>query len=230
MQRLMTSALAKNGFEVDIAQDGRGCVLLALTRRPRAVLMDIQMPVLDGLRAVALFRKLESLRDIPILMLTALKSKDDVMEAIQRGAQDYVVKPIEDFKVVADKIQKLISKEARSDRPIYNNLSYRLSSERDILRFHLAETLTADAAADLDRLIESLSSLQPLKIEFDFQNVRDIAAGALAILSETRENILDDGGGADLTHFTYLKDKDIGRQLREIFSGPPRTGKKRRRA
>jgi len=104
VRRMVSALLKKRGFEIEIAPDGKTAILTALTWRPHAVLMDILMPDVDGLTAVSVFRKIDALRDIPIIMLTSMNTKDKVLEAIQRGAQEYIVKPIDDIEMVTEKI------------------------------------------------------------------------------------------------------------------------------
>ncbi|OGH62248.1 MAG: hypothetical protein A3G34_16755 [Candidatus Lindowbacteria bacterium RIFCSPLOWO2_12_FULL_62_27] len=223
VRHLVSTLLKKRGFEIEIAPDGKNAILTALTWRPHVVLMDILMPNVDGLTAVSVFRKIDALRDIPIIMLTAMNTKDKVIEAIQCGAQEYIVKPIDDIEKVTEKIDKVTAHKVDSDKPIYENLAYRLTSKLDALRVHLSAAVTLDSAKDLARLFEALRPLQPIRIELDFGEVKDLAAAAVPILSEIRESILDDAGGIELTHFTALRETAIGRKLHDSFLDRSRT-------
>lgn len=76
------------------------------------VLMDIQMPVMDGLTAVQILKENEQIKDIPIIALTALAMKDDKEKFINAGFDDYIKKPIDirEFKkVVSDYLERRIS-------------------------------------------------------------------------------------------------------------------------
>jgi len=96
--RLVISAFLKRlPFEIEVAENGRVAVDKFACGHYDLVLMDIQMPVLDGHTAVRLMRKFESERHLqatPILALTASTLEDDVRKAIEAGCNAHVAKPI----------------------------------------------------------------------------------------------------------------------------------------
>ncbi len=94
-QRVASAMLVNLGFEVDIAADGAQAVAAATTTRYRAILMDCQMPVMDGFEATAQIRSLhgESSRT-PIVAVTASAMKSDVQRCLDAGMDDYLSKPV----------------------------------------------------------------------------------------------------------------------------------------
>jgi DNA-binding response OmpR family regulator len=86
------------GFRVLLAHDGRTGLDLALSAAPAAVILDVLLPGLDG-REVC--RRLRAASSVPIVMLTALTAEDDVVAALESGADDYVGKPFRPAEVVA---------------------------------------------------------------------------------------------------------------------------------
>jgi DNA-binding response OmpR family regulator len=74
------------------------------------VLMDINMPGMSGLDALRRIRKTPTIGHTPIVMLTSLTSADTVVQALESGADDYVVKPFS-AAVVQDRITKYMTKE-----------------------------------------------------------------------------------------------------------------------
>jgi two-component system response regulator MprA len=84
-------ALDMERYDVDLAVDGREALERVATGRYDAVLLDVSMPVLDGLEAC---RRLRAAGDrTPVLMLTARDSVDDRVAGLDAGADDYLVKP-----------------------------------------------------------------------------------------------------------------------------------------
>jgi len=82
--------LEKNGYAVSTAGDGRTAVKLAQSERPDLVVLDIMLPLLDGIEACKEIRKTSS---VPIIMLTAKDQEFDKVLALELGADDYVTKP-----------------------------------------------------------------------------------------------------------------------------------------
>jgi len=82
--------LERNGYAVATAGDGRSAVALAATERPDLIILDIMLPVLDGIEACKEIRKTSG---VPIIMLTARDQEIDKVLALELGADDYVTKP-----------------------------------------------------------------------------------------------------------------------------------------
>lgn len=90
--------LAENGYEVHEATNGKEAVEKYQELRPEVVLMDITMPEMDGLEATRAILAADS--QAKIVMCSALGQQSMVLEAIQSGAKDFVVKPYEPSRVL----------------------------------------------------------------------------------------------------------------------------------
>ncbi|MEO8260871.1 MAG: response regulator [Acidobacteriota bacterium] len=86
--------LSLSGFVVDEAENGAEAVARARAHRPDMVLMDLTMPVMDGIEAIKRLRADDSTTDVPIIALTALDADDSVRRARDAGADAYVRKPV----------------------------------------------------------------------------------------------------------------------------------------
>ena len=96
--------LEKAGFAVEIAENGLEAIEMALTNRYDLIFMDIQMPETDGLSATVELRRHPSLRDVPIVAMTAHAMSGDKEKSLAVGMNDHVTKPIdprEVFSVIA---------------------------------------------------------------------------------------------------------------------------------
>jgi two-component system, cell cycle response regulator DivK len=91
---LMRFILTKLGHTVLEARDGAAGVNLAKENRPDLILMDIQLPVLDGYTATQKIREDDTLREVPIIAVTSYAMVGDKEKAIKAGCTAYVEKPI----------------------------------------------------------------------------------------------------------------------------------------
>lgn len=90
--RTLLVSMLKRDYQVTAAVDGSDGFYKALERPPAVAVIDIQMPVWDGVRTIGAFRDNATLRHVPLLVLTSDASKETVLAAIAAGADDYVIK------------------------------------------------------------------------------------------------------------------------------------------
>jgi signal transduction histidine kinase/CheY-like chemotaxis protein len=98
-QIVARETLEQAGFTVEIAENGREAIEMALAKRYDLILMDIQMPEMDGLAAAAELRRHPHLRDIPIVAMTAHAMSGDKEKSLAVGMNDHITKPIDPEKV-----------------------------------------------------------------------------------------------------------------------------------
>jgi PAS domain S-box-containing protein len=104
---LMSEYLIYKGYKVYIAGNGLEGVQIAKEEHPDLILMDVMMPVMDGLEATRRIRADQSLRDVPIIALTALAMADDREHCLAAGMNDYMSKPIK-MQELSDVIEKYL--------------------------------------------------------------------------------------------------------------------------
>ena len=92
-QEVLSAALELEGYTVHVSSNGFDAVNTARTLKPDVILMDIIMPVMDGIEATKLLRKDQITRHIPILIVTVVGRKQDIINGLEAGATDYITKP-----------------------------------------------------------------------------------------------------------------------------------------
>ncbi|HDR03698.1 MAG TPA: response regulator, partial [Candidatus Marinimicrobia bacterium] len=110
-QKITDKLLKINGFKTIIAGDGQIAVNKYLAHRIDLILMDIQMPVMDGIESAKAIRTLENKQNrkrIPIIALTANAIKGDMERYINVGMDDYITKPVSS-KVLMKAIRRFLS-------------------------------------------------------------------------------------------------------------------------
>ena len=91
---MLRDCLEALGHRVVLARNGAEAIERAHETHPDVVLMDIQMPVMDGLSAIRLLRQEELFAATPVIALTALAMTGDRERSLQAGANDYISKPV----------------------------------------------------------------------------------------------------------------------------------------
>ncbi|MBE9176162.1 PAS domain S-box protein, partial [Synechocystis salina LEGE 06155] len=106
--KTVSSYLKVKGYRISLAKNGLEAIHEAETLRPDLILMDIQMPKLDGLEAIKRIRAIPDLASMPIIAITALAMEGDRQRCLEAGATDYVTKPIK-LKELAITIGQILS-------------------------------------------------------------------------------------------------------------------------
>lgn len=115
---ILSAYLARAGLRTVHAADGRQALELHLSLKPDIVLLDVQMPRVDGWKVLAQIR---SRGDTPVIMLTALDQDIDKLMGLRIGADDYVVKPFNVAEVVARTqavLRRSLSRGSRDERRV----------------------------------------------------------------------------------------------------------------
>src|SRR3954467_8754605 len=94
------------GYDVIVASDGQDGLLKAQMKLPEIVILDLMLPVVDGLDVCRRLRAGSATRDLPIIMLTAKGEESDELVGFSLGADDYVTKPFS-VKVLLERIKAL---------------------------------------------------------------------------------------------------------------------------
>ena len=103
---MMRRLLEMSGFQVIEATNGEEAVRVAEAETPDLILMDLSLPMIDGLAATRLIRKLPNLAKTPIIAVSAHDTSDFLAEALGAGCNNYITKPIE-----FNELEQLIAQE-----------------------------------------------------------------------------------------------------------------------
>lgn len=107
--KLVAYLMKAHGYDVDSALDAEGAIEAIGRRRPEVILMDIQLPGIDGLELTRRLKADPVTRDIIIIAVTAYAMKGDQDKALAVGCDDYITKPI-DTRALPDTIARHLAK------------------------------------------------------------------------------------------------------------------------
>ena len=113
---MLSRRLARRGYQVRVAEDGEQALQIVDQEPIDLILLDIMMPGIDGVEVLKILRLKHSQLELPIIMATAKADSKDMVEALDHGANDYVVKPL-DFRVVLARVQAQLRSKAAAPPP-----------------------------------------------------------------------------------------------------------------
>lgn len=193
IRKALAGYLTDNGYETDVAGDGEeGWRLLdAAPDRYATILLDRNMPKMDGMQLLARIKEHDRLRRIPVIMQTALDSREDIVEGLEAGAYYYLTKPVERRTLLA------IVRTAVSDRAHHSRLRSevrKITGSFSLMRHGVWEfrtlqdgraiaTLIAGCCADPERVVTGLSELI----------VNAVEHGNLGITYEEKSRLMEEG-------------------------------------
>jgi class 3 adenylate cyclase len=150
---MLSRRLRGKGYEVEVADGGQAALEKLEKLEFDAVLLDVMMPGLSGLDVLKVVRKTRSASDLPVIMATAKDNSEDVVEALQLGANDYVTKPL-DFPVVLARLQTALSLKRAKER--VQGLAEELERRNRFIRKTFGRYLSDDVVASLLETPEGL--------------------------------------------------------------------------
>jgi DNA-binding response OmpR family regulator len=147
--QIVRSYLVHEGYTVEIVGDGLAALRAAKTAFPDLVLLDVMLPEIDGMEVC---RRLRSMGDVAIVMLSARTTEADKLEGLHTGADDYVAKPFSPRELVA-RIKAVLRRSARDANAAFGDLRV----DRKARRVRVRETLLALTPTEY-RLIDALAA------------------------------------------------------------------------
>ena len=136
--------LEQHHFEVVVSENGREAMERLQQRRPTLVISDVNMPEMNGYELCDRIKRDETLRDLPVILLTTLSEPKDVLKGIQCGADSFVVKPYEE-NVLISRIEHLLANlpfRTSAARPAFTEIAYDGQRYKiDTARAHSVELL-----------------------------------------------------------------------------------------
>jgi len=126
---ILTAHLRASGFEVLEAVDGLKAVKLATDKLPDVIIMDIGLPVMDGIAATWALKSDNRTSSIPIIILTARTRTEDIVKGLEAGAQEYLPKPFEVAELLAR--VRTVHRLAKAHKDL-DRLNVQLEAEVDV--------------------------------------------------------------------------------------------------
>jgi signal transduction histidine kinase/CheY-like chemotaxis protein/HPt (histidine-containing phosphotransfer) domain-containing protein len=189
-QKVVLAILRKKGYHIDVANDGREALTkLTASHRENAnydlVLMDVQMPILDGLEATRLIRSDARWDRLPVVAMTAHAMNGDRERCLQAGMNAYISKPVQPAHLIATIERHLTSGDRHStttSSPLERMLTDRLMTEDSVMMNDMLRLFLQIAPERLERIEAAASRADVATLQ---REVRKISVAADQLASES---------------------------------------------
>jgi diguanylate cyclase (GGDEF)-like protein len=125
---ILTRRFQRHGFDVVEAESGLAAIELVETEAFDTVLLDVMMPEMDGIETLKRIRSQRSASALPVIMVTARSESDNIVDALELGANDYVTKPV-DFAVALARVNTQVSRKRAEQQVALANKELRRANE-----------------------------------------------------------------------------------------------------
>jgi DNA-binding response OmpR family regulator len=109
IRALVQALLARSGFRTEAAEDGEDALAKLESFTPDVILLDLGMPKMDGFAFLREKARIETLKPIPVMALSARDQNRDVVEALELGADGYIAKPFDNRNLV-ERVKQLLDR------------------------------------------------------------------------------------------------------------------------
>jgi CheY-like chemotaxis protein len=132
------------------AENGVEGLAAANKEKPDLIVLDITMPVMNGIEMLEKLKGEPALKDIPVIMLTAESGKDNVMQIVSMGVKDYIVKPFKGEQLI-ERVEKIFTLEPKKEEKAAEDSSKRyFSQDGDIQCLVLPDKITRPISVEVD--------------------------------------------------------------------------------
>lgn len=229
---LMARTLKDQGYEVSVAGDGWSALEMASAQHPDVILLDVVMPVMNGIEVLRRFKGDAELRAIPVILVTVKNEDADIVAGLDAGAHDYVTKPFKK-EILAARVRSAVhikqnhDRLARISRQLRTEIVERQRVQHELARAQKLESI-GHLAAGVAHEINTPSQYVGDNIRFlqeafaDFDTLLDKLDG---LLEAARQGTLSDElfaeaeaavGKADIGYLTEEVPKAIEQSLEGI--------------
>lgn len=149
---LASTILRRAGYDVVLLGDGESALLAIRETQPNLILIDLHLPGIDGCEVCRRVKAEEETRHIPIVVISADRTRESVLRALQAGADDFLIKPI-DPQILTHKITSFPLTSSQDEDQEMEEATHEVDNRRRYVRFHME----AEAVLHLDIHIVDIS-------------------------------------------------------------------------
>jgi two-component system, sensor histidine kinase and response regulator len=175
---VIETLLADGSYELHYLSNGQEAIATLDTVQPDLILLDVMMPGLDGIEVCRQIKALSKWQAVPIIMVTALNTREDLARCLQTGADDFISKPVNAVELRA-RVHSMLRIKLQYDRihsfsKLQRNTINVLTNHLQALRGNLAFSLPHELKTPLNGILGAISLLNEGVDKMDTESVREL--------------------------------------------------------
>jgi signal transduction histidine kinase len=159
----LVAMLENQEYQIELAEDGFHALQILHQFQPDLILLDVMMPGMDGFEVCRRIRAAPQLAEVPIIMLTALDDRASLLQGIEAGADDFLIKPVDRYELTA-RVRTITRlnryRTLQEQRENLREMTERLITAQEQERQHISRELHDDLGQALTLHMISLRNLQ----------------------------------------------------------------------
>jgi len=177
IRMIVKKAFKNYDCEMFEAENGVEGLATAAKVKPGLIVLDITMPVMNGIEMLGKLKEEPGLKDIPVIMLTAESGKDNVMQIVKMGVKDYMVKPFKGQDLI-ERVEKIMQLAPKPDEDEAENRANRYFSQvEDVavlaLPSKVTRPVTVEVESDLQAKLKEMAEAKMNKLVLDLCKVAE---------------------------------------------------------
>ena len=221
--------LAENGYAVTVAVNGKLALAMARKNKPSLIISDIVMPEMDGYTLCHEIKSVKELKDIPVVLLTSLSGAEEVLKALQCGADNILRKPYDDKRLLSLIEHSLTNHELRKHGKMQLGLEIDIGGEKHFITSERQQILdlllsTFMDAVELNRELQAREkdlarSYQSLKGLYGVADALNQATYEQDVLNNALQQVMNFPGVQ--AGWVSLREGETGFRLAAAYGLPP---------
>jgi CheY-like chemotaxis protein len=154
IRMIVKKAFKSYDCEIAEAVNGEEGLVAAAREKPDLIILDITMPVMTGVEMLGKLKEDPALKSIPVIMLTAESGKDNVMQIVKMGVQNYMVKPFKGEQLI-ERAQSVVSLELKPEKPAADPSAKYFREEGDIQVLTIPANMTRPISVEVEGYVKA---------------------------------------------------------------------------
>ena len=187
----IAASLRLAGYKTVCAADGKEALRLLPDAKPSAILLDLSMPVMDGLSFLGALRAMPSMRDVPVIVLTALAEKETILKAGRLGVHGYLLKSRFSLKELLERVRKCLNDP--TDTAVAGAADGPAASTMAAPAVHIGVTSPCPKPqpADLQGLMTREECIRRTRDAMEAKTLSGVVGQVISLASSPRANLAD---------------------------------------